>query len=117
MATASLPYNPHQRLWIILGVVLLLFGILVLRLANLQIIRHSYYNAVAENQRKRAAELLPHRGSIYVSEGINHELYPVASNAQAWIAYAVPRDMDKPEDIAAELAPALYQYRQRQVVR
>lgn len=111
---AAATYNPQLRIFVLMVALGLLFFVLVIRLATLQLIRHDYYLEVADNQRKRASELLPHRGTIYVSEGADHELYPVASNVQAWIAYAVPRNMDKPEEIAGELAPALYAYRQRQ---
>lgn len=116
MAQASV-YNPKQRIWLLMIGSLVAFAIVATRLIDLQVIRHSYFTAVAENQRKRASELQPHRGTIYVSEGKNHELFPVASNTQAWIAYAVPRDMDKPHDLAKELAPALYEFRQRQQTR
>ncbi|MBI3421011.1 MAG: penicillin-binding protein 2 [Candidatus Sungbacteria bacterium] len=114
MPSASLPYNPTQRIAVLMLGVLVLFAIIAGRLVNLQVFKHSYFVAVAENQRKRAAELQPHRGAIYVSEGTDHEPFPVASNNQAWIAYAVPRDMPDPMAVSRELAPALYQFHERQ---
>src|SRR5690349_16468326 len=110
----ALKYNPERRIFIIMVVLALLFLGIVVRLTYLQVVRHSYFNAVAEDQRKRAAELQPHRGTIYVSEGLDHELFPVASNTQTYIAYAVPRNMDNPDQVAAELAPELYKFRQRE---
>ncbi|MBI3255955.1 MAG: penicillin-binding protein 2 [Candidatus Andersenbacteria bacterium] len=117
MPSTTIPYNPQRRIWFLMVGSLVVFVIVTVRLADLQIIRHDYFTAVAENQRKRASELQPHRGTIYVSEGKNHELFPVASNTQGWIAYAVPRDMENPHEIAKGLAPALYGYRQRQIAR
>lgn len=113
----SVAYNPQRRIFFLMAIAAGLFAIVLLRLADLQIIRHGYYTTVAENQRKRAAELLPHRGTIYVSEGIEHELFPVASNNQAWVAYAVPRDMQDPHGLAKEISEALYAFRQRQTAR
>jgi cell division protein FtsI/penicillin-binding protein 2 len=107
-------YNPQRRIWFLMIGALLAFTIISARLVNLQIIRHNYFVAVAENQRKRASELVPHRGAVYVSEGKDHELFPVASNTKGWIAYAVPRDMPDPAAIARDIAPALYEFRERQ---
>lgn len=96
-----------------MGVYGLLFALVAGRLADLQVWRFSYFNAVAASQRQRASELVPHRGTIYVAEGQNQELFPVASNTIATIAYAVPRDMPDPAAVADQLAPALYAFRQR----
>lgn len=96
------------------------FLVLAARLADLSIVRARYYNAIAESQRKRASELMPHRGVIYVTEnkkGGEADVFPIASNIQAWTAYAVPREMDRPEEVAQELAPALLAFRQRQQQR
>ena len=70
-----------------------LIALLGLRLVDLQIVRGSYFEAVAGNQRKRASELIPHRGTIYFQEQNGEELFPVAVNGKAFIAYAVPREM------------------------
>ena len=61
-----------------------LFLVLAGRLFFLQIIQADYYEALATEQRQRSAQLQPHRGTIYVSEGKNHEPFPIAvSNAPA----------------------------------
>lgn len=118
--TKSIPSNPDRRV-VALGLFfLLLFGGLIARLGYLQIARAHYYDAVAESQRKRAGELLPHRGTIYVSEGRtsqSEENFPIATNHKAYFAYAVPEDMPDPEHIARELAPALVAFRTRQQER
>lgn len=90
---------------------------LIIRLVYLQIYRHEYYEAVATSQRQRAADLSPNRGNIYLQESNGTELFPVAVNNEAWIAYAVPRQIDDPRAAAEKLAPALLDYRERQQVR
>jgi len=112
--------STEWRIWLLAGASILLFLGLGLRLVDLQVWRHDYYEAVAENQRRRAAELAPDRGAIYVSEGRSEdteELFPVATNRQAWNVYSVPRDMDDPETISRDIAPALLAFRGRQAER
>lgn len=110
-------FNPERRLTILLMVFATLFAGLVVRLGYLQIARTDYYSAVAESQRKRAGELLPHRGTIYVSEGrksTDEENFPIATNHTAHFAYAVPSDIKDPDYVSRELAPALLAFRTRQ---
>lgn len=113
-------HYPAARIWVLFILGALSFAGLAVRLGALQLWRGDYYVAVAESQRKRAAELAPHRGTIYMSEGgraAAAEIFPVASNQKGWLAYAVPRDMTEPDRVAAELAPALLAFRERQAVR
>lgn len=109
--------SPNTRIWILVGASTLLFVGLEARMIDLQIFRHQYYTAVADSQRRRASELAPRRGTIYVSEGNtpgNTDIFPIASNQNAWIAFAVPRDVEDPEYVSKELAPALVEFRHRQ---
>ena len=106
--------EPDNRIRVLILFGLILIGILVIRLIDLQVIRHSYFTNIAEAQRKRAAELLPHRGTIYVNEGRGGDIFPIASNQKGFTAYAVPRDMEDPGRVASELAPQLLAFRQRQ---
>jgi cell division protein FtsI/penicillin-binding protein 2 len=114
---ASTSVNSQRRLWLLFAGSCLVFALLGQRLFHLQIVRGQYYDAVAVNQRKRAAELFPHRGTIYVAEDREKELFPIAVNTRKWIAYAVPRDIDNPSFVAEQLAPGLLAFRQRQRAR
>lgn len=95
----------------------LLLSILAVRLADLQIIKHGHFSDIAEAQRKRASDLIPHRGTLYVQEGKGGDIFPIASNTKAWIAYAVPRTMKDPKAVADTLAPQLVAFRERQAKR
>lgn len=113
-------FNSSRRINVLTVICLAMLAVLVVRLFDLQILRHSYYMALAESQRQRASELRPHRGTIYVSEGSaagDVDTFPVATNKRGYIAYAVPRDMPNPREIAEQLAPALLAFQQRQVRR
>jgi cell division protein FtsI/penicillin-binding protein 2 len=114
------PFNPNRRIWILTLVSLGLLTGAIVRLGELQIFQHTYYEALAENQRQRASQLRPHRGTVYVKEGRgtdSTEIFPVATNERGWIVYAVPRDIANPEVVAKELAPALIAFRDRQEQR
>lgn len=91
-----------------------LFGVVTLRLLDLQVARQAYFSALAVSQRERAAQLAPTRGTIYLTDGRRQELFPVASSEQAYIVYAIPRDMADPLQEASDLAPALRAFQQRQ---
>lgn len=104
----------HVRTQVLIAGGFILLAILIGRLADLQLIQHAHYMDVAEAQRKRAGDLQPHRGTIYVQDGKSGDIFPIASNKKAWIVYAVPRNMKDPRSTADVLAPALVQYRQRQ---
>lgn len=109
--------NVGRRLWALFLVVAVLFGILAVRLLDLQVFRRNYFEAVAASQRQRSAELTPSRGTVYLTDGRRGELFPVASNQPAFIVYAVPRDMNDPTAVVDALAPALYAFQQRQADR
>lgn len=120
MADYASAFNPERRIWILAIVSILLFGGLIARLVHLQILQHTYFTAVAESQRRRAAELRPHRGTIYMSDSTSagvDDLYPVATNRTGAIVYAVPRAIDNPSDVVNALAPALLAFRGRQEER
>jgi cell division protein FtsI/penicillin-binding protein 2 len=97
-----------------------LFGFVVLgaRIFYLQVLRHSYYAALAESQRRRAVDLLPRRGKIYVTEGGDTKnLFPLATLKKQWIVFAVPREMEHFEETAEKLAPILVAWEEREKQR
>lgn len=106
--------NPQLRIRVLIIGGCFLFGVITIRLFHVQIIRHGHYSDVAQAQRQRASDLLPHRGTIYVQEGRGGDVFPIASNTKAWIAYAIPRSMKDPQDSARILAPELMKFRERQ---
>jgi cell division protein FtsI/penicillin-binding protein 2 len=107
----------QQRVWLLTAAALGLQAVLAGRLIDLQVVRAGYFEAVAENQRKRAAELAPQRGTIYLQEAGSGELFPVAVNTKAWITYAVPREIEDPLAAAKAVAPAIQEFRRRQAER
>ncbi|MFA5935384.1 MAG: penicillin-binding protein 2 [Patescibacteria group bacterium] len=77
----------------------------MLRLGYLQILEHGTYAALASDQHDLEAKLLPERGKIYVRDEVDNKLYPLATNRDSWLIYAVPRNMKDPVAVAHDLAP------------
>ena len=98
----------HDRLWILQAVVLAIAAIITTRLFTLQVLRHSAYAAIADNQQNLAAKLQPQRGDIYVKDRANaNVLFPLATNREEPTVYAVPSSITDPVATAAALAPIL----------
>lgn len=92
---------------------IVIFGVIVFRIVEIQILRHGYYIALAESQRLSYQDLVPERGKILVREG--ERLFPLVANKSYKMLYAVPKDVkgDK-EEIAEKLASILYDFQKRQ---
>jgi len=92
-----------------LAVVVFVFSFfLILRLFNIQIIQHSFYEALAKGQYELYQKLLPQRGEIYAQD--YHQpgkLYPLATNREVSFVYAVPKRIKDPEEAAKKVAEIL----------
>lgn len=94
--------RPRRRLLAILTVLCLLFGSVVVRLAQLQIVGGDRYVALGDSQRIRPVELAAARGAVFDRNGA--ELALSVPQRSAW---ADPELVVDAEDAAAELAPVL----------
>lgn len=102
------------------GVVLIVAAVLVIRLFDLQIVRHEKYRIAAEDEHQLSRKVLPERGSIYLrerraDEGANRyltdvageKLFPAVANRDYMLVTAVPKAVETPEVVAEKLAPLL----------
>jgi len=82
------------------------FGLLVVwimvTLIDLQILNHETYAARAKAQRLRRHVLPARRGEILASDGL-----PVAQNITLNLVYAIPVDIQEPQQVAHQLAEIL----------
>lgn len=92
----------RRRLWIVLAGVTVVFGVVVARLAELQVLSPDRYVATGEQQRFRSQELAADRGSIVDRNGEELAL----SMAQTTI-YTDPREVEDAAAVASALAPIL----------
>lgn len=96
-----------SRLRVLGWMLLIPLAIVVLRLAQLQILEHGTYAVLASDQHDLEAKLLPTRGRIFVRDRSDGKLYPLATNRDAWTIYAVPKNMKDPVADAHVLAPVV----------
>jgi len=97
-----------NRLRLVVAIIFLLSGALVYKLFAIQIGQFDLYTALASSQHQVYSQLKPERGKIFLSEQINNQekLYPLATNKDFAMIYAVPKEISNPR----ELAEKLYQF-------
>lgn len=83
------------------------FFVILLRLANLQILHGAENKSKAESQRNMVLKLLPTRGEINLVESSTQQLLPVATNIEKPLVYGVPLDVQNPVLAAASLSAIL----------
>ncbi len=76
------------RFLLLKALVVLLFGVLTLQLARMQIVQHDSYQIRAENNRLRIVPVLPARGLIYDRHGEQ-----LVSNQAMFSAAVIPADI------------------------
>ncbi len=82
--------------------VILLFTILLLRLTNMQILRSSFYEGLARNNRMRVVSIPAQRGKIFDR---NHEV--LADSRPAYNVMVIPEDIVKISDVSKRLSDLL----------
>lgn len=93
--------NTNKRINIALLFIFLFSGVVLYRMFNWQILRHSFYIALASEQHNFLGQLFPDRGEIFIKDKSSLKLvgdrtesyFPVAVNNQGYVVYAVPRDI------------------------
>ncbi len=91
------------RLRGLLGIFVVLFAIIVIRLWSLQVLSYERYSDQATTQHAQTQTLHAKRGTIFFAN--NDSLYPAAVNRQYYLAYISPRDVpqEQQEDVIAQL--------------
>ncbi len=99
----------HARLTIVTYGFLIFSALIVLRLFDLQVLRGGLYVALAAGQHELYQKLFPERGSIYVVEraGNQESLYPLVTNHELSLLYAVPMHVESPSTTADKLIEIL----------
>lgn len=99
-----------NRINIIIAIVFLLGGSILYKLYDLQVFKYDLYTTLAQGQHQIFSELKPDRGKIFMSDyrqgSKEEELYPLATNKDFALLYAVPKDMQSAD--ATVTAEKLY---------
>ena len=94
------------RFILLLGGFLILFGILEFKLYDLQISKGEYYSDKAEVLGGIKENLSLRRGQIFITDRSGNKI-PAAINKDFPIIYAVPKEIDDPQEASEHLAEAL----------
>lgn len=101
------PKSNSGRIRFLAGFFSLLFICLLLRMTALQVSSSDYYKGLAQDQHAFFAKLNPLRGDIKISDQLSPESYPVATNIEATLVYAVPKEIVNVPIAAKALAPII----------
>lgn len=103
--------KPGRKIDRLTFAVTVLFGfaaILILRLFTLQVLAHGFYKTLAAGQYEISQRLLPERGEILAHDRYSGErLFSFATNQDLYLAYAIPKRIAQPEELAKAIAPIL----------
>ena len=93
-----------RNLFLLQGLIFLLFGILTLQLVRMQVFEADRYEQRAQNNRLRELEVLPLRGLIYDRNGA-----PLVQNVANYTAVVTPADLpdEHQEEVFASLGEVL----------
>lgn len=96
----------NKRINVVLVLIFLFSSLIFFRMINWQILRNSFYVAMAEDQHSYLGELLPNRGEIFIKDKSSLKLigdrtesyFPVSVNNPGYLVTAIPKEIkDIPE--------------------
>ena len=95
----------NNRINIVMAVIFLLVGALIYRLYSLQVIDYDLYESLADGQHLVDSLIDADRGNIFVRGALNNksDVYPVATNKDFALVYAIPKDVEDPEGVSEKL--------------
>lgn len=79
-------------------------AVIGVKLFILQVVDHSFYEALASGQHEILRELIPERGTVFMHDYKDEQLIPVATNQRLAFVYADPRRIEEPDDTAEALS-------------
>ncbi|HTL39547.1 MAG TPA: penicillin-binding protein 2 [Methylomirabilota bacterium] len=98
----------NLRIFLLLCAILVFFGFIGLRLFSLQILNHTYYEALADNQHGSQTTLSAKRGEIYLTPAMGSTTpVLVATNITKNLVYVNQKQIASPDSVASKLAPLL----------
>ncbi len=94
----------NNRINVVITIIFLLGALVLYRLYDLQIKKYDLYVALASSQHVAYNKLQPKRGRIFIQDSHGEgKLYPIATNKDFALVYAVPKDIQNPEEVATKL--------------
>ncbi|MCK5084134.1 MAG: penicillin-binding protein 2 [Candidatus Pacebacteria bacterium] len=95
------------RVYMLIGLVVIVFCVILFRLFQIQIIKHDFYKALAENQHEFFQKTVPRRGEIFIKDLYSEKLCPLAVNKELNIVYAIPKNIENKKEVSGRLSGIL----------
>ncbi len=93
-----------DRLHILTCVFGLVAALVIVRLFNLQVLQHQFYEALASGQHELYQKLFPDRGEVYAQDPYAEDgTYKVVTNRDFNLVYANPSKIENPEEAAEQI--------------
>ncbi|MBU4347542.1 penicillin-binding protein 2 [Patescibacteria group bacterium] len=94
----------NNRVNSVIAIIFLLGGAILFKLYSLQVMNYDLYLALASGQHQIFSELEPERGKIFIKDSPGGDsVYPIATNKEIALLYAVPKELKNPSEIADKL--------------
>src|SRR3989338_11309320 len=96
----------NSRINLIIAIIFLLAGFIIYKLFDLQVLNHELYYNLASSQHQIYNALEPERGRIFIQnneQDASNKLYPIATNKNFYLLFAVPKDVKDADKISQEL--------------
>jgi len=100
--------NTKSRILLLIIFVFVIFSVIILRLFQLQVIKHDEYSTIAGEQHFGAIDLPARRGDIYVKDVHSGELSKLATNTTLDLLYVDPMVAKDKQGISTKLAPLIF---------
>ncbi len=98
----------ERRIKVLRIIASVVFAIIIVRLFQLQVLRHSLYADLARNQHYNTVELPAKRGDIYVKDSNSGELIKLATNTTLDLVYIDPKVAEDKIEITEKLTPLIF---------
>jgi len=82
-------------------------AIVFVRLIQIQIIKHDFYRAMAQDQHEFLEKSFPKRGEIFIRDMASKKTYPIAVNKEMNLVYAVPKIIENKSETAKKISGIL----------
>ena len=96
----------NSRINLIMAIIFLLAAAIIIKLINLQVLKSDLYSSLALGQHQAFSKLEPTRGRIFIQDSSangSNGFFPVATNKNLALVYAIPKDVVNPEKISEQL--------------
>ncbi|MBU0612958.1 penicillin-binding protein 2 [Patescibacteria group bacterium] len=104
-ASSDRKKKKFSRIHFLVAVFTVFVVAIVVRLFSLQVLQHGFYEALAEGQHAISQLLLPDRGEILAYDNYSKEPHSVATNLDVNLVFAIPKQIENPEEVSEKLLP------------